>query len=471
MLGGRRYEMPGNENNLHGYSVKELYVAPRFSSYKEEIIQNLGDITEYQHVVIKAKELLKSVKVKAMRVAEGAERLFKYGIDEYTPLSIHHIISLILFTDYSEYRRKFKQSFCKLSSIDTLQDAKTRNANFHYQSRYFRESVECYGVNIESEYGDKREPERGPYYASVPVICNLPQFVIRLNGPTSTTKDISVCMNYMNYGMILELNNNGYSLASYLPVLDLSWISKYPDESERAMVGGYIPIRLQSIYNVNTQQQYKKVVDAMFILDAMTSGIGLGTEAVDTGDEGVELISSLFSEDSPSGFDSYTQELVKQYIETKKNLVINIAGIKDLDEEIIHLMMQDKLRIFSDSMNIELGALKLDNMLSPKIFELFEGIENITIDTTGGNGKSYPFDLIKFLEVICVSSSLSVIKIKETIMGGHVGSWLQMYWMEKSSFLVEAYKNKGFKIMLNKGLHQNSDYEPLIDMSIGISRI
>eukprot|EP01084_Bolivina_argentea_P306953 530498_1 len=260
-----------NVNDYGGYDVKNLFVKRKYENYKEEILKQIG-MEEYQTLVFfKANELMTSDKVKTIK-AHGLSAVYHYGINKGEPVTIKHIMSLILYTDFSDYCSKFSASFRKLSGHESLEEVRKRNEEFYWQSKLFREAVEIFGS---TGYDKENNPdgEAGPFYTGVDRVLIVPSFVIRLCSPTSTSKQIEVSMNFAKRdGIIIQLNNNGHAIAASLTFFDCSWFSSYNEEDERIFCGGWMSIRIESIRIVENSKNYKLWMNALFILDGMLTG-------------------------------------------------------------------------------------------------------------------------------------------------------------------------------------------------------
>ena len=68
--------------------------------------------------------------MKSLKATRVAETLFKYSIDEDSAMSLHHVMFSVFFADLTKYCNKLKQSisFCKLSSTESLEDVKKKDA-------------------------------------------------------------------------------------------------------------------------------------------------------------------------------------------------------------------------------------------------------------------------------------------------------------------------------------------------------
>ncbi len=100
----------------------------------------------------------------------------------------------------------------------------------------------------------------------------IPQFNIRLNGPTSTTKQLEVAT---RFGGEEGINNNGYNGSHVLHCWNCSWLSNYIGEDEYLFVGGNRQIKIESIRLINGSINYDSYMFPLYYFDCMISGIGL----------------------------------------------------------------------------------------------------------------------------------------------------------------------------------------------------
>merc|ERR1712110_921024 len=75
----------------------------------------------------------------------GNEMLLEYEISFDAVLLFDHLLSAIMYTDYSKLSTAFSSSFRKIKSFETLKSVKKRNACFYWMSRRLRELVELFG--------------------------------------------------------------------------------------------------------------------------------------------------------------------------------------------------------------------------------------------------------------------------------------------------------------------------------------
>eukprot|EP01084_Bolivina_argentea_P084030 152082_1 len=145
MIGG----LIDNSNDHSGYEICDLYVSPKYRSFKEEISEyDYFTFKEYeQDVIVKVNEYINSKIVKATKAGRGGEMPYirGYGIKYGTVLDFNNLVSLILYCDYSGLSRDFSASFRAISRFETIGNIKKRNSKYYYLSKYLRETVEVYG--------------------------------------------------------------------------------------------------------------------------------------------------------------------------------------------------------------------------------------------------------------------------------------------------------------------------------------
>eukprot|EP01083_Nonionella_stella_P244118 850031_1 len=107
-------------NDHSGYDVCDLFVKPKYSSWKQEIA-NYKYITfeQYQSgVVTKVNyyintEVVRNIKANVMYCQH-------YDIVEGTGLGFNNLLSLILYTDYSNLSTHFSSTFRRKTTYEAL---------------------------------------------------------------------------------------------------------------------------------------------------------------------------------------------------------------------------------------------------------------------------------------------------------------------------------------------------------------
>eukprot|EP01084_Bolivina_argentea_P013605 25540_1 len=190
-----------------------------------------------------------------------------YDIIEGTPISVPHLMGLILYCNFSDLSTAFSKTFRKKNKTETLESVKNRNGNYWHLSKHLREVVEIYGSD-----GTNKSIKNisGPFFSGVSSEMVLPEFNIRLCSPISTSTYLEVATRFGgDQGMIIQLNNHMDS--ERLRSFDCSWISCFKEEDEQLFIGGEWRIRVESVLLVKGWKNYKKLFKVLFYFDAMMS--------------------------------------------------------------------------------------------------------------------------------------------------------------------------------------------------------
>ena len=94
----------------------------------------------------------------------------------------------------------------------------------------------------------------------------IPQFIIRLNCPTSTSKQAEIAEKFADKdGLMVVFNNDGFWGSQ-------SWISNYSSEDEYIWCDGFIPIRVESIRRMADNMNYSDFCKALGYFDCILGG-------------------------------------------------------------------------------------------------------------------------------------------------------------------------------------------------------
>ena len=236
------HEQRGTYDAHSGFKVCSLFIVGKYGSFKEEVINYKDEFAKDSnlvHVVMeKAKTYAKDSKViKAIKGKANSSRYAKgeippyYGILEDSPLLVEHLLSVLLYCDYTKHSASFSRSFRKTDEFEGLQSIKQRNSKYFWMAKRLRETVEIYGT---CSHWTEKNRLKGPFYTGISRVINMPYFSIRLCSPTSTTLHIEVAMKFSGQqGMILSLNNPRKNFkCRYLRGFGVGAVSRYPEEDE-----------------------------------------------------------------------------------------------------------------------------------------------------------------------------------------------------------------------------------------------
>ncbi len=213
-------------------------------------------LTNYQLQIsiIKTKKFIDTYKARKLESRDfKTNDKYNYGISNRSPITFTRLLSIILYTDWNDLSKEFSKSFRQLHKYESITTIKRRNREYANWSKNLREAVEYYGSrgwvdDWSRQQNEYRGYENGPFYCGMSFRMVMPHFNIRLNGPTSTTKQYAVAARFSgNDGIVISLNNDGYLRSNLLSFWNCSWTSNYGAEEERIFCGGIYPIRIQGI--------------------------------------------------------------------------------------------------------------------------------------------------------------------------------------------------------------------------------
>ncbi len=139
-----------NINDYGGYSIQDLYVERKYRNFKTELLRHIT-IKQYKDILfLKAQKYFeqseKVKKLKANDKGDGGDQDLHYGIDKGSKITLSHIISMIMYTDFTDYCTNFSSTFRPLSASEHILSVKIRNEEFWWQSKLLRETVEIFGA-------------------------------------------------------------------------------------------------------------------------------------------------------------------------------------------------------------------------------------------------------------------------------------------------------------------------------------
>ncbi len=317
---------------------------------------------------------------------------------------------------------------------------------FYHISKSLRELIQYFGINNRS---GANGTETGPFYCGMSCELVIPEFAIRLNGPTSTTMHIEIAMRFSgSEGIILQLNNKTWT-GKAESFFDSSWISSYPEEDERIMVGGRFKLEIESVRVMKTKNNYETFVQSFQFLDKLLSGDCDGIGNISS--ENVEIVSkciSYYLNISSNSFDDYIKDTFWLFCNQKKDIIINLNEM--------NIYVENK-----DFVNIIMYSVKNDNNIGSNninifkclLFDLFPNGNQIIIYTTSNLGLPiYPFSILYLLSNIIYSSSTSSLLTKsfkkiiiKAVRRGGRDSWVSKAFDSK---LEQEFTNKKININL-----------------------
>eukprot|EP01084_Bolivina_argentea_P271788 462542_1 len=234
------------------YKYEEKFIPMgKHKSLKDEIKNNYLDIKKFNDIHTKAKQLLVTQYAKKRKVT-----VEKYGLSFDMKLKLENIMVIYMYCHNSQLSYNFSTTFRRLRKNESLSEMKERNRKYWWMSKLLRETVECYGdkmINVSIKQ----------YYHGVSERCIFDLFIVRLNGPISTTANYGIATIFGgNNGIIVELTEYEPDLTCF----NCEFISPFPAEEERLFFGGNGMMQITGLTllnNLNPPEHYSIEVKAI----------------------------------------------------------------------------------------------------------------------------------------------------------------------------------------------------------------
>eukprot|EP01084_Bolivina_argentea_P280652 479994_1 len=442
-----------NVNDHGGYNARQLFVPRKYNNMKHELLNNkifTLNLSELQISMNKTYKYINTNYVKLITATpDYGDQLFKhdrndnlhYGITAKTPISFNHLLSICLYCDWSELCTKFSATFRNKNSYESISMVIKNNSEFANWSRLLRETVELFGVSYSGQYNSehKRDDDKifnrlkGPFFCGMSFVMVIPQFNIRLCGPTSTSKQIEVATRFGGAkGIIIQLNNidivNLFS--DNVSAFPCAWLSNYSGEDEYLFCGGMHRIKIDAITRIDTAQNFKQHFSVLFLFECMLNGMETKKKIKSCEYKCVDKLirHKLKMNGFQNEFPKYINDTFEAFVNHKTHIVvslplINAKGDVNLGNLIVNLastikkenlynlystydVQMDKKWAFSDPKPRRVDLFK------PILFDLFSNLNHITIYSTSiwGN-EEYAMDL-QYLATSIFKSTQNDIQIE-----------------------------------------------------------
>ena len=338
-----------------------MNVRSDYPSLKEEILNSglLSRAKWYHRVVLKAKKWMISQRVRAMTALRAggwrAGGTFTKQIPRGSQMSVEHLFAIILYCDFGTIAAEFTGTFRLFDAVESVGSLTKRHSKFAHFGRLLTELVLDFGVNgvrwTEEKQMERFDFERGPFYCGMNKVLNVESFAICLKGPCSTSVLRIVALNFATEkGVILKINNDGVH-AQRQCFFDCSWISKYPEESERLWIAGQKCLRIESIIIVKNNLNYCQMMRTFYLFDAMLSGVNVRGVEIKEQRSDFELLSTLIrsklnSPDMmPTELDPYLMNQWDLFLQTKTTIHLKLKVLDKHFKGLSKLVMSNVVKI------------------------------------------------------------------------------------------------------------------------------
>eukprot|EP01083_Nonionella_stella_P004800 13996_1 len=213
---------------------------PRFESLAEETMFNeVANISNerFNKHLMKAKEI--HIQHCFMMLSKASD--FHFGIEQYEPISIAHIMAVIIHTEEPKYSRDFSRSCLLLNRTDSEMVIQYHCNNFYWFGRYLFECIEYFGKTLEQSSTQHRQ--------GLPQTFKFDLFAPLINYPRSTTESLDMAFHFAaDTGCVLELSPKYYGILNFAKFIHLSTILEEYDTDTRLFFGRRCAIQISNIW-------------------------------------------------------------------------------------------------------------------------------------------------------------------------------------------------------------------------------
>merc|ERR1712228_1081907 len=303
----------------------------------------------------------------------------------------------------------------------------------------------------------------GPYFCGMNMRLNIPSFAMRLNSPSSTSKQISVAIKFSGpKGVVLTFdnprNNRQYK---YLRGWDCSWIGRFgKEEDERLFFGGFFRIKVVNLRLIETNENMKQFVSAIFYFDLLLTAANLSEIKKNKNDFFIieALMNQSLKKQTNVILPSFICDCFQAFTQNKKQIIFDLYYLNEDGDKRSNNLLFHSLDKREYNKEIKRKDVDQSNSVRLELLSLFPNIKALIIQSTDGIGSvSFSFSLMGFLNVIsqCNVNEI-IIKSTETDDGFN---WIKSLWKSDEQILKKEYAAKGYEIEMKeeKGGHESYD--------------
>ncbi len=206
-----------DKGKMMRYDVME----PTYESFAEECITNNTytiSATTFNKYLRKSQTIYGNITINSM-IANKTSR--KFGIQQYQPIDIRHIMAIIIYTDETGYSHALNRSFW------TTNKQTLGCQDFYWFGRYLFEAIEYFGDLFHENFEHK-------IHQGATKAFSFGSFAPSVNYPRSTTSSMKIALQFStNTGCVLELIPKYTGILNNSKFIDVSKMSKYENEQER----------------------------------------------------------------------------------------------------------------------------------------------------------------------------------------------------------------------------------------------
>eukprot|EP01084_Bolivina_argentea_P306560 529756_1 len=245
---------------------EKRFVTATFKNLKEEIL-HLPNFTvqNWNNLLTECNLLSKTDKIR--KISSNGNNVEVYGKNKGDAISVDHLCSLKIYTDYTRLCKIFCEAFRVKKISDTtferIESVQRRNEKIANWAKLLVEAVQCFGNFM---------TRKTRYYRGISMEFIFKRFRTRFNVPLSTTTDFTRATEFAdgNNGLVMELQRHN----DYLSGFNCSSISSFEHEREILFFGSDSIFQIKSIYQWynGTWSSYRKYINGIEGLIQIANG-------------------------------------------------------------------------------------------------------------------------------------------------------------------------------------------------------
>eukprot|EP01083_Nonionella_stella_P301691 1036398_1 len=240
--------------------------SPKYRSLKEECIHNdiySIDIGTFHDILQKAVTYTLSNKGRSIKGRDGGGENLRYEIPINLPISISHIMVLMMYCNLSDLQHHYKKMGCREDHPNEDSAALIkRNQEIGHWYKLLNEAVWIYGTQVTNDQ---------VFYTGINIRVSFDTYTPYFRCPFSTTIDWNVANRFSEgIGIVLKLQPEPSARDRYFNV---EWLSNYKEERERLFCWAK-RLRITDIqYSYKMEVQYNNLyLDAFRLWSAIFAG-------------------------------------------------------------------------------------------------------------------------------------------------------------------------------------------------------
>ena len=334
-----------------GYRLMDWFIHVKYASFKEEALNNESSpfgLSEYSDTYALAKEKWQNIlHLKRFTARKRKGNFFEkfYGIKPGTLITVDHVLSILLYTNYTKHSYLFSSTYRKNNLYESDRSLKTRHSEYYWWGKNLRESVEIYGEPM------VHRKDIPTFYHGISDSLLFNSTTIRLFGPVSTTaglffssfyisRDIfgSVASDFIvawsvfgSTGVVLDIQNRN----SGAKLFNMNFFSSFTGEDEKLFLAERNRLTFCNIHNIPLKKHYQDMIKIITMTDRIMSGIvldGMGTPMKRDAKSLMKLMNGEIEKEyrsspykSQYNVPKYICDTFHQFVKNKTHIQINMA--------------------------------------------------------------------------------------------------------------------------------------------------